>query len=162
MSSSQFLATEELVMRSAIYRSTTDSLIASLIDWIPDEEGDDIVMEHVDIMSEASRCNVAAAIATAANMQLVRRDSLLQQALLPDHYISRTRTAPFHRYHMIGAFPRNSTGRYSEMISGYNKIDESQMNKIICRPVSPERGKGPYGSKASSQGVQRGFTTDRL
>ena len=57
-------------------------------------------------MAQASRRCVTAAAASAANLQLVRRDALLNAYKLREEYVTTARVAPFSGSHVIGPDPR--------------------------------------------------------
>ena len=104
--STALLQTEELSRRAAVYGSITDVLVGSILRQIPEEARTPVLREQVQIMGQASRRCVAAAAASAANLQLVRRDSVLNGHRLKEEYISRARAAPFTGSHVVGPDPR--------------------------------------------------------
>ena len=60
--------TEELMRRAAIYSSIMDSLVASLLDQIPDDKKSKVGMEQIKIMVKASCKSATSAVAAASNL----------------------------------------------------------------------------------------------
>ena len=87
--------------RAAIYSSITDSLVASLLDQIPDDKKSKVGMEQIKIMVKASCKSATSAVAAASNLQLIHRDVALSQLKLDDH-VAKARTAPFHGKDLLG------------------------------------------------------------
>ena len=107
------LYTEELMRRAAIYGSIMDSLVASILKYIPEEAQDKVVQEQLTIMHKSSYKAIASETAEASNLQLIRRDMALVQLHLQDEHIARARTAPFqgHSRTTGGPLPRNPMRR---------------------------------------------------
>ena len=69
--------------------------MASILQYIPEEARDKVVLEQVRIMHKSSDKAIALAAAAASNLQLIHRDVALGQLQLQDEHITRARTAPF-------------------------------------------------------------------
>ena len=73
------LDTEELALRSAIYASLADSMVASVIEELsPKDERSKLLREKLAIIQETQVSAVSADFAAASNLQLLRRDALLK------------------------------------------------------------------------------------
>ena len=94
--------TEELMRQAAVYSSITDSLVASLLEHIPEENRTKIIQEQVKIMAKASRKGVVWVVAATSNLQLIRWDVALGSLRLQDDHVARARTAPFHDKNLLG------------------------------------------------------------
>ena len=93
------LDTEELARRSAIYASSADSMVASVIEELsPKDERSKLLL-----IQEAQ---VSAGFAVASNLQLLRRDALLKNFGFQPQVLSSVRTAPFEGDHVVGPEPR--------------------------------------------------------
>ena len=68
--------TEELMRQAAAYSFITDSLVASLLKHIPEENRTKIIQEQDKIMAKASRKGVVSSVAVAFNLQLRLSDGL--------------------------------------------------------------------------------------
>ena len=96
------LQTEQLMRRVAIYGSITDSLVVSILKYIPEEARDMVVQEQVRIMHRSLQKAIASAIAAASKFHLIHRDMALEQLQLQDEHIITARTAPFHGHSLVG------------------------------------------------------------
>ena len=94
--------TEELMRQAAVYSSITDSLVASLLEHIPEENRTKIIQEEVKIMAKASRKGVVWVVAVTSNLQLIRWDVALGNLRLQDDHDARARTAPFDGKNLLG------------------------------------------------------------
>ena len=87
--------------RSAIYASLADSMVASVI-----AEHSKLLREKLAIIQEAQVAAVSAGFVAASNLQLLRRDALLQNFGIQPQVHSTVRTAPFERSHVLGPEPK--------------------------------------------------------
>ena len=98
---------EELVIRSAIYASLTDSMVASVISELsPKDDHSKILKVKLPIMQEAQVAAVSSGLAAASNLQLLHRDALLQNLGFQPQVLSIVRTAPFKGSHVLGPEPK--------------------------------------------------------
>ena len=101
------LNTEELALRSAIYASLADSMVASVIEELsPKDERSKLLREKLAIIQEAQVSAVSADFASASNLQLLRRDALLKNFGFQPQVLSSVRMAPFERNHVVGPKPK--------------------------------------------------------
>ena len=101
------LDTEELALRSAIYASLADSMVASVIEELsPKDERSKLLREKLAIIQEAQVSAVSAGFAAASNLQLLRRDALLKNFGFQPQVLSSVRTAPFEGNHVMGPEPK--------------------------------------------------------
>ena len=101
------LDTEELALRSAIYASLADSMVASVIEELSHkDERSKLLREKLAIIQEAQVSAVSAGFATASNLQLLRRDALLKNFGFQPQVLSSVRTAPFEGNHVVGPEPK--------------------------------------------------------
>ena len=99
-------ASEELSRRAAVYGSIADVMFSSIIHSLaPEDERAPLLKERITIAAEASMRSITASVAVASNMQLVRRDVVLDHLLLNQSSASRARTAPFSGTHLMGPDP---------------------------------------------------------
>ena len=99
-------ASEELSRRAAVYGSIADVMFSSIIHSLaPEDERAPLLKERITIAAEASMRSIKASVAVASNMQLVRRDVVLDHLLLNQSSASRARTAPFSGTHLMGPDP---------------------------------------------------------
>ena len=118
------LDTEELALRSAIYASSADSMVASVIEELsPKDECSKLLREKLAIIQEAQVSAVSAGFAAASNLQLLRRDALLKNFGFQPQVFSSVRTAPFEGNHVVGLEPkvlhnRVCTIRQADRIAG--------------------------------------------
>ena len=91
-----------MMRQAAVYSSITNSLVASLLEHIPEENRTKNIQEQVKIMAEASRKGVVSAVAVASNLLLIRWDVALGNLRLQDDYVAKARTAPFHGKNPLG------------------------------------------------------------
>ena len=99
-------ASEELSRRAAVYGSIADVMFSSIIPSLaPEDERAPLLKERITIAAEASMRSITASVAGASNMQLVRRDVVLDHLLLNQSSASRARTAPFSGTHLMGPDP---------------------------------------------------------
>ena len=70
----------------------------------PEDERAPLLKERITIAAEASMRSITASVAVASNLQLVRRDVVLDHLLLK-LTASRARTAPFSGTHLMGPDP---------------------------------------------------------
>ena len=102
-----FLDTEELALRSAIYASLADCLVALVIEeFSPKDERSKLLREKLAIIQEAQVSAVSAGFAAASNLQLLRRDALLKNFGFQSQVFSSVRTAPFEGNHVVGPQPK--------------------------------------------------------
>ena len=101
------LDTEELALRSAIYASLADSMVASVIEELsPKDERSKLLREKLAIIQESQVSAVSADFAAASNLQLLRRDALLKNFSFQPQVFSSVRTAPFQGNHVVGPEPK--------------------------------------------------------
>ena len=101
------LDTEELALRSAIYASLVDSVVASVIEELsPKDERSKLLREKLAIIQEAQVSAVSADFAAASNLQLLHRDALLKNFGFQPQVLSSVRTAPFEGNHVVGPKPK--------------------------------------------------------
>ena len=99
-------ASEELSRRAAVYGSIADVMFSSIIHSLaPEDKRAPLLKERITIAAEASMRSITASVAVASNMQLVRRDVVLDHLLLNQSSASRARTAPFSGTHLMGPDP---------------------------------------------------------
>ena len=99
-------ASEELSRRAAVYGSIADVMFSSIIHPLaPEDERAPLLKERITIAAEASMRSIKASVAVASNLQLVRRDVVLDHLLLNQSTASRARTAPFSGTHLMGPDP---------------------------------------------------------
>ena len=99
-------ASEELSRRAAVYGSIADVMFSSIIHSLaPEDERAPLLKERITIAAEASMRSITASVAVASNIQLVRRDVVLDHLLLNQSSASRARTAPFSGTHLMGPDP---------------------------------------------------------
>ena len=99
-------ASEELSRRAAVYGSIADVMFSSIIHSLaPEDDRAPLLKERITIAAEASMRSITASVAVASNMQLVRRDVVLDHLLLNQSSASRARTAPFSGTHLMGPDP---------------------------------------------------------
>ena len=99
-------ASEQLSRRAAVYGSIADVMFSSIIHSLaPEDERAPLLKERITIAAEASMRSITASVAVASNMQLVRRDVVLDHLLLNQSSASRARTAPFSGTHLMGPDP---------------------------------------------------------
>ena len=99
-------ASEELSRRAAVYGSIADVMFSSIIHSLaPEDERAPLLKERITIAAEASMRSITASVAVASNMQLVRRDVVLDHLLLNQSSASQARTAPFSGTHLMGPDP---------------------------------------------------------
>ena len=91
VSAQNLLHTEELMRRAPIYGSITDSLVASILKYIPEEAPDKVV--QVRIMHKSSLKAIA-----SDNLQLIHKDVVWGQL----QHITRAITVPFHGHNLVG------------------------------------------------------------
>ena len=101
-------ASEELSRRAAVYGSIADVMLSSIIHSLaPEDERAPLLKEMITIAAEASMRSITASVAVASNLQLVRRDVVLDHLLLNQSTASRARTAPFSGTHLMGPDPNH-------------------------------------------------------
>ena len=118
------LDTEELALRSAIYASLADSMVASAIEELSHkDECSKLLREKLVIIQEAQVSAVSAGFAAASNLQLLRRDALLENFGFQPQVLSSVRRAPFEGNHVVGPEPkvlqnRVGTIRQADLMAG--------------------------------------------
>ena len=99
-------ASEELSRRAAVYGSIADVMFSFVIHSLaPEDERAPLLKKRITIAAEASMRSITASVAVASNLQLVRRDVVLDHLLLNQSTASRARTAPFSGTHLMGPDP---------------------------------------------------------
>ena len=80
------LDTEELALRSAIYASLADSMVASVIEELsPKDERSKLLREKLAIIQEAQVSAVSAGFAAASNLQLLKGLITVRRELRQQH-----------------------------------------------------------------------------
>ena len=109
-------ASEELSCRAAVYGSIADVMFSSIIHSLaPEDERAPLLKERITIAAEASMRSITASVAVASNLQLVRRDVVLDHLLLNQSTASRARTAPFSGTHLMGPDPNRFYGEIMKL-----------------------------------------------
>ena len=106
VSAQNLLHTEELMSRLAIYGPITDSFVASVLKYVPEEARDKVVQEQVRIVHNSSHKAIASAMAAVSNLQLTHRDVALGHLQLQDEHIVRAKTSAFHGQSQVGPEPQ--------------------------------------------------------
>ena len=105
--------TEEFARRSTIYFSLVDSMVASVLFQLsPRDERTKLLKEKLAIIQEAQVATMTSGFAAASSLQLLRRDTLLQNFSFQPQVLSIVGTAPFEGSHVPGS-GRNYSNVYA-------------------------------------------------
>ena len=146
--------TEELARRASIYASVADSMMGSVIaELVPEDQMSAGLVERLRIIQEAQVGAMAASVAVASNLQLVRRDAVLKHMNLPQSTISRARTAPFVGTHVLGPEPKE----FARILSDMKKEDALLSGKSghFATPAPKKQRTQPPAGSASQSSVFR-------
>ena len=153
---------EELVIRSAIDGSLTDSMVASVISKLsPKDDHSKILKEKLAIMQEAQVAAMLSGFAAALNLQLLHRDALLQNLGFQPQVLSIVHTPPFEGSHVLGLEPKVLQQHVISIRQADRMAGSSvAFHKTTKDPVSAQASKKTSAGKKSQQ--SRTSVFDRL